>query len=183
MKSVSGWAAYLNGVPYTRKSKTQPFVTLSSAEAESVAANSCALDMLFGMQLLESMGLKVKKPMTLWVDNKGAVDLYNSWSVSGNTRAISVRLAHIRELKEQGILEVKWIAGQDNPADLFTKNLDGTTYKKHQAKFVRKIPEEKVATGGAKDEGTIGSSEVGSSASTAMGKTVRIELGGVSEGG
>jgi hypothetical protein len=31
------------------------------------------------------MGLKVKKPMILEMDNKGAVDLSKNWSVSGLT--------------------------------------------------------------------------------------------------
>ena len=37
-RSVSGWSAKLNNVPYTRKSKMQRFVTLSVSEAEFVAA-------------------------------------------------------------------------------------------------------------------------------------------------
>ena len=77
----------------------------------------------------------MKKPMTLYMDNKGGVDIFNSWSVSGNTRAVSVRFAFIRELKEQGILEIKWISTDDNEADIFTKNLDTATYEKQEAKF------------------------------------------------
>jgi hypothetical protein len=48
---------------------------LSVTEAKTVAAVECMQDMLFGMHLLESMGLKVKKPMVLEIDNKGAKDL------------------------------------------------------------------------------------------------------------
>ena len=130
-KSVSGWSAYLNGAPYTRKSKTQPIVTLSVTEAECLAATSCIQDMLYGMRFLESLGLKVKKPMTLYMDNKGGVDLFNNWSISGHTRAISVRLAYVRELKEMGIVQVEWIKGDDNPADIYTKNLDAKAFEKH----------------------------------------------------
>ena len=73
--------------------------------------------------------------MTLWMDNKGGVDIFNNWSIAGNTRAISVRFAYIRELKEDGILEIKWKQGGDNCADLFTKNLDGKTFVKHAKTF------------------------------------------------
>ena len=130
-KSVSGWSAHLNGVAYVRKSKMQRFVTLSVTEAECVAATSCVQDMLYGMRMLESMELKVKRPMKLYMDNKGGVDIFNNWSIAGNTRAVSVRFAYIRELKEEGLLEIEWISGEDNPADLFTKNLDGTTFTRH----------------------------------------------------
>jgi hypothetical protein len=87
----------------------QKFVTLSTTEAECVATTECVQDMLFGKRFLEAMELKVKLPMTLYMDNRGGVDVLNSWSIAGNTRAISVRLAYLRELKEAGTLEIKWI--------------------------------------------------------------------------
>ena len=43
---------------------------------------ACAQDMLF-LMWLESIGLKVRKPMVLMVDNIGAKDLANNWSVEG----------------------------------------------------------------------------------------------------
>jgi len=139
-KSVSGWKTMLNGVPYVRKSKMQRFVTLSVTEAECVAATSCVQDMLYGKRFLESLGLKVKLPMVLFMDNKGGVDIFNNWSIAGNTRSISVRLAFIRELKEDGILQIKWIRSQENSSDIFTKNTDGATFKKHNKQFInRKI--------------------------------------------
>jgi hypothetical protein len=60
----------------------------------------------------------------LKIDNKGAVDLANSWSISGGTKHMEVRYQFLRELKEKGILRVKWIPGNENDSDLFTKNLD-----------------------------------------------------------
>ena len=91
--------------------------------------------MMYGKNFLESLGLKVKTPMTLKMDNKGGVDIFNNWSIAGNTRAISVRLAYIRELKEAGVLEIKWIKSEENRSDLFTKNLDGPTFKRHEEFF------------------------------------------------
>ena len=37
----------------------------------------------------------------------------------------------LRELKEAGIIRVHWIPTTDNPSDLFIKNLDTKTFKKH----------------------------------------------------
>jgi hypothetical protein len=58
--------------PISMKSKMMPVAALSVTEARLFATTCCAQDMLFGMRVLESMGLKVKKPMVLNVDNKGA---------------------------------------------------------------------------------------------------------------
>ena len=59
------------------RSNTQKSVTLSVTEAEQAAAVGCAQDMLFVMRLLESIGLKVKKPMVLKLANKGAQGRHN----------------------------------------------------------------------------------------------------------
>ena len=75
------------------------------------------------------------------MDNRGAVDLFSSWSVSGNTRHGAKRLAFMRELKEQGILEVKWISGRDNEVDMFTKNLHGITHERNSYVYLTKAKE------------------------------------------
>ena len=47
-----------------------------------------AQDMLYVYRLLESIGLSVELPMLLEIDNKGAVDLANNWSMGGRTRHV-----------------------------------------------------------------------------------------------
>ena len=128
-RSVSGYCTYLCGALVTSKSKMQGCVTLSVTEAESVAAVSCAQDMLFIKNVLESLSLKVRLPMVLWCDNQGAVDLFNNWNVTGRTRHMAVRYNFIRELK--GILEVRWTATATNTADIFTKNLGEDDFTRH----------------------------------------------------
>jgi hypothetical protein len=102
-----------------------PMVALSVMEAELFAAVMTVQDMLFIMRIVESMGLRVKKPMVLEIDNKGAKDLVNNWSVGGRLRHVEVKHFFFRELKEQGLIVVKWLASEDNTADMMTKNLGG----------------------------------------------------------
>ena len=82
-KSMSGSEVFLNNAPVCQKSGQQATVALSSAESELMSATSCAQDMLYVMRILESMELKVKKPMILYVYNRGTVDLINNWNVGG----------------------------------------------------------------------------------------------------
>ena len=103
-RSVSGYSTFLCGAPVTMKSRMQGCVTLSVTEAELVSGTQCAQDMMFIMRVLESIGLQVKKPMILEMDNKGAIDLANNWSVGGRTRHIDVRYHFLRELKEDGTI-------------------------------------------------------------------------------
>ena len=89
------------------------------------------------MRLMESIGLTVKKPMELTVDNKGAKDLANNWSVGGRTRYIDVRYYFLRELKEAGLVQTVWQHDVHNCADLFTKNLNGPMFRRHANVFCR----------------------------------------------
>jgi hypothetical protein len=41
----------------------------------------------------------------------------------------------LRELKEDGVLVIKWIAGAVDEADIFTKNLDGPTFQQYTRVF------------------------------------------------
>ena len=110
-RSVNGWITMLNGSVISCKSKMMLVVALSVTEAELFSATCCVQDMLYTMCLLESLGLKVKKPMVLKVDNKGAKDLMNNWSVGGRTRHIEVKQYFIRDLKEAGIIKIDWVTG------------------------------------------------------------------------
>ncbi len=89
-KSISGYRVLVEGAPVMFKSSTQRSVALSVCEAEQTAGVLCAQDMMYVWNVLESMGLKVKLPMALEMDNKGAVDLANNWSIGGCTRHVDV---------------------------------------------------------------------------------------------
>ncbi len=128
-QSVSGYAVYLEDAPTMHRSATKKTVALLFCKAELNAAVLCAQDMMYQKNTLESIGLKVELPMILEMDNKGAADLLNSFSVGGRTRHIDVKQCFLRELKQAKVLVVKWNPGSENEADIFTKNLDGSLFK------------------------------------------------------
>jgi hypothetical protein len=131
---------FLCGAEIFAFSKMQRCVTLSVTEAEFVAAVEVVQNMLFAWRVLSSMGLTVQLPMLIEVDNKGAVDLANSWSATGRTRHIASRINFLRELKEEGIITVHWISSTYMSSDIFTKNVGGSDFARHRDVFVRDIP-------------------------------------------
>jgi hypothetical protein len=135
-RSISGGVVYLEECPITFRSSTQKFVTLSVTEAESAAGVMVAQDMLYVYRLLDSIGLSVELPMLLEMDNQGAVDLANNWSVGGRTRHVDVRNHFLRELKDEGPIVVKHVPGDDNEAEIFTKNTAVPVFNKHILNFV-----------------------------------------------
>jgi hypothetical protein len=129
-RSVTGCRTHLEGAPIMQRSATQRHVTLSITEAESAAGVTEAQDMVYCHNVLTSIGLKVKLPMVLEMYNKGAVDLASSLSVGGRTRHVDVRMHYLHELKDQGMIMIKHISGEDNKTDIFTKNTSTATFNK-----------------------------------------------------
>ena len=87
-------------------------------------------------RLLESMGLHVKVPMLIECDNKRAVDLVNWYQVGAGTKHIDIRTFFVRDLKDEGVIEVKWIPTDSNESDVCTKNTKETVYLEHIKHFV-----------------------------------------------
>ncbi len=129
-KSISGYMVLLEGEPVMFESSTQKSVALSICETEQTAGVLCAQGMLYIWNVLKSMELKVKLPMLLEMDNKGTVDLANNWSTGGHTRHVDVQQCFLRELKKSKVMDINWIKGFENDTDVFTKNLDGSAFKK-----------------------------------------------------
>jgi hypothetical protein len=73
--------------------------------------------------------------MILEIDNKGAVDLANNWSVGGRTCHIEVRQYFLQKLKEEGLIHTKWLSGAKMSSDLFTNNLSGPLFEYHTRAF------------------------------------------------
>ena len=137
-RSITGYYVTMEGSVVSCKSGMQKIVALSVTEAEVISLVMCVQEMLYIMKVLESMELQVVgKPMRVQSDNKGAVDLANGWSVSCNTKHMEVRIMFLRELKENGILQVKWIPTAENKADIFIKNVESKIFQKHVSTFCK----------------------------------------------
>ena len=135
-KSVSGYSVFINNAPISFKSVQQKVVTLSTTEAELYAITQGAQEMLFVMKVIESIGQVIKKPMNLFCDNRGAIELTNNYSVGGRTRHVEVRQFFLRDLKELKIILCQWRSGREISSDMFTKNLDKATFEVHLPVYV-----------------------------------------------
>ena len=92
-KSVTGIVNLFKGVVLVAKLGMQKIVCLSTAEAEVIAMVMCIQEMMYVDKVIMLMGLKIKKPMIVSCDNKGAVDLVNRWSLGGSTKHMDICLA------------------------------------------------------------------------------------------
>jgi len=125
-KSVTGYFVTIGGCLVSAASKTQPSVTLSSTEAEYIAASMCGTEIKFIQMLLEElMPTADVRPATLFEDNTGAIFLMENQAVGSRTKHIDIRWHHLRELMrgENPRLRVVFTRSENNFADLATKNV------------------------------------------------------------
>ena len=64
--------------------------------------------------IAESIRLEVELLMILEVDNRGTKDIPKNVSSSGRIKHIEIGISWLGELQERGILDVRWIKGEDN---------------------------------------------------------------------
>jgi hypothetical protein len=139
--SVYGYIIYLNDAPISWKSKSGRSVTLSSTEAEYFAISECAKELIFIRNIITSIGMKLKEPIEIHVDNVGAIYLSNNYTTSQRTKHIDVRVHFVRQYIEEGVFKIVFIRSEDNDADIFTKNTTEEIFEKHSNKMVTKIKE------------------------------------------
>ena len=76
--SVYGYVIYFCGIPIAWRSKGMKSVVLSTTEAEYMALSKIVKELKFIVQLLQTMNITVELPITVHVDNVGALWLSNN---------------------------------------------------------------------------------------------------------
>ena len=71
--SVYGYVIYFCGIPIAWRSKGMKSVVLSTTEAEYMALSEVVKDLKFIVLLLQTMNITVELPITVHVDNVGAI--------------------------------------------------------------------------------------------------------------
>ena len=95
-------------------------------------------EIMFVLQLLESMQLKVKLPITVRVDNVGAIFMSKNITTSNRTKHVDIRTKYVNEYCEDGKLKIIFVKSADNDSDIMTKNLGGDLHSKHSNKLIKR---------------------------------------------
>ena len=120
----------LAGAAISWSSKKLQTTALSSTEAEYMSVSNASSETVYIRQILEDMGLPPSTATKVFCDNKGAVHIANDRRSLHHAKHIRRRYHFIRELVEEGLVEIKAIATDINWADAMTKPLE-------QFKFAR----------------------------------------------
>uniref|UniRef100_A0A2N9JBE9 Integrase catalytic domain-containing protein n=1 Tax=Fagus sylvatica TaxID=28930 RepID=A0A2N9JBE9_FAGSY len=132
-KSTTGFVFYMGDTTFTWTSKKQPIVTLSTCEAEYVAATSSVCHAVWLRSLLKELHMSQVEATEIFVDNKSALALAKNPVFHDRSKHIDTRYHFIRECIARKEVQLEFVKSQDQVADIFTKPLKYDTFYKLRA--------------------------------------------------
>ncbi|RVW97586.1 Retrovirus-related Pol polyprotein from transposon TNT 1-94 [Vitis vinifera] len=99
-----------------------------SITVEYVAAAEATKEALWLKGLVSELGMN-QKSVTVFCDSQSALCLTKNQGFHERTKHIDVRFHFIRDIAEQGLVNVSKISTKDNPADMLTKPISKVKFK------------------------------------------------------
>jgi len=121
-KSREGYISIVANGAISWYSKLQK-VTLSSTEAEYLAATEAAREIIFLNEILDELGILREKSI-LFIDNSSTIKQIKNPVFHKRSKHVKTRYHWIREAVKNGEFEVIWTPTEDMAADFLTKPVD-----------------------------------------------------------
>ena len=126
-KSVTGVVFLCNGMPIHWRSKKQPATSTSSAAAEIYAFSEAVRDAQVRFFIAEEMGIKVKYPIEIFIDNAAGVSFQRCTNPDTQIKGVfDLRDEWVRELRNSKKVSALKVDTVKNIADMMTKCLSAT---------------------------------------------------------
>ncbi|RVX04508.1 Retrovirus-related Pol polyprotein from transposon TNT 1-94 [Vitis vinifera] len=121
-KSTTGFVFTLGGTTISWTSNLQKIVTLSTTEAEYVAATEAGKEMIWLHGFLDELGKKQEMGI-LHSDSQSAIFLAKNSIFHSKSKHIQTKYHFIRYLVEDKLVILEKICGSKNPTDMLTKGV------------------------------------------------------------
>jgi len=126
-RSTFGYVLLYGTSPLLWKSKKHKSVSLSSTDAEYLAATETTRKIYWVLNLFKGLQLEVALLIPLLGDNENANGLTSGMTTNNRTRHIDLRQRYVTEKSAEGLIKVIWVPTIDQAADIFTKSLSRPT--------------------------------------------------------
>ncbi|GJX12203.1 ribonuclease H-like domain, reverse transcriptase, RNA-dependent DNA polymerase [Tanacetum coccineum] len=122
-KGTTGIIFYYGESPISWSTQKQATVALSSCESEFIAATAAATQALWLKRLLSKLTHSQEEKVIIQVDNKSAIALMKNPVFHGRSKHIDTKYHFIRECIEREDIQVEFVNGEYQKADILTKAL------------------------------------------------------------
>ena len=116
-KSTSGGCFYLGNNLISWMNKKQNFMSLSTVEAEYIAARSCCTQLLWMKKLLHDYEIP-QDTMCVFCDNTSAINLSKNPVQHSKSKHIEIRYHFIRDLMENKVVCLEFIHTDNQKANI-----------------------------------------------------------------
>jgi hypothetical protein len=130
-KSISGYVFLSNGGAITWGSKKQTTIALSSTEAEYVALSEASREATWLRHLYGELGFIQREPILLLGDNDGSIAMAKNPQFHRRTKHVDIRWHWVRELVNDGLINITDCRDPDQTADIMTKQIPRPKFARH----------------------------------------------------
>jgi hypothetical protein len=128
-RSIGAYCFYFGGsgaiLWAARKQKT---VAQSTCDSEYIAISEAARECEWLRMLAGAINFPQNEPTSLLTDNNAALILSKDPRFHARAKHINTKWHFVRELTDNGCIQVGYIPSKDNVADILTKPLPGPTF-------------------------------------------------------
>jgi hypothetical protein len=130
-QSRGAYAMYLNfkSSPFYSKSWKIKEVATSTMQAELIPIVKASQTLAYYHDVLKELGIPVPLPGIIYTDNQAIIDTIKSDQIMNGSRHFLMRINYIRQMKDKGIFKLTKVSGEENPADIMTKQLNPSDTK------------------------------------------------------
>eukprot|EP00253_Pinus_taeda_P004464 PITA_04464 len=122
-KSTAGYVFSLGSGVVTWTSKKQQAVALSSTEAEYQGAVKASCEAVWLRRMLADIHVSQTGPTPLFCDNQEVLKLAKNPVFHERTKHVETHCHYIRQLVEEGFVQLRYVPTTKKPSDIFTKPL------------------------------------------------------------
>ena len=120
-KSRYGYIILVNGCPVAFGTGMRKKTSASTSESEYVALAHGLKELLWLVQILKAMGVKVMTPIPVYEDNQTCIAIATNRMSQKRTRYVDVRYHSIRDYVEDGTIQLFYCETTKMLADILTK--------------------------------------------------------------
>ncbi|KAL4590759.1 hypothetical protein LXL04_003702 [Taraxacum kok-saghyz] len=129
LKSTSGGCQFLDRKLVSWQSRKQTCVSLSTAEAEYIAAATCTSQVIWIQSQLRDYGVNTKK-IPIYCDSESTIRICHNPVQHSKMKHIALRYHFIKDHIEEGNIEIHFVKTTEQLADIFTKALTEIPFMK-----------------------------------------------------
>jgi hypothetical protein len=128
-RATSGYVFIVDGGAVSWTSKKQELITLSTMEAEYVAATHVVKEAMWLWALFGKIFGNIGQTMTIFGDNKSAIALVHGSNYHARTKHIDICYHFIRYIIKAGSIKLIYCPTDEQTMDTLTKALPSTKAK------------------------------------------------------